>query len=149
MTLLARTRGFTLIELLVVIAIIAMLASIILSSLNTARSKSRDARREADLKEMQTAVEQYMSDSNGVPPTSLATLVPKYMPALPLDPYANTTNSYGYAADTTTGHYCIGTKLENAAPSSAATTCGAVTNSVLTSGVSGSGNGTNPYYVGA
>ncbi len=51
--------GFTLIELLVVIAIIGVLASIVLASLNSARQKSRDARRIADVKQLQLALELY------------------------------------------------------------------------------------------
>lgn len=58
------SHGFTLIELLVVIAIIGILASVILASLNSARSKARDAVRKHDLSQIAIALELY-HDKNG------------------------------------------------------------------------------------
>jgi prepilin-type N-terminal cleavage/methylation domain-containing protein len=60
-------RGFTLIELLVVIAIIGVLSSVVLSSLNTARAKARDASRAQTISQIQTALELYYDSYNGYP----------------------------------------------------------------------------------
>jgi type II secretion system protein G len=61
-------KGFTLIELLVVIAIIGLLSTLAVVALNSARQKSRDSKRVADIKQIQTALELYFADSvNGYP----------------------------------------------------------------------------------
>lgn len=109
-----RNKGFTLIELLVVIAIIGILASIVLASLNSARQKSRDARRIADVKQIQLALELYFDGNSGKYPGgdeagtgagSYATLAPSYIATLPSDPLAG--RAYQYQAFTTsTGTAC-------------------------------------------
>ena len=126
-----RQRGFTLIELLVVVAIIGMLSSVVLASLNGARKKGRDARRLADLKQLQTALELYFSDNNAYPistsqasaPTALADLSPTYITAVSDDPLGGSYH-YVYKSDAGGSFYCIGAIMEGNAPVSTCNTTG-------------------------
>ncbi len=62
-----KQKGFTLIELLVVIAIIGLLSTLAVVSLNSAREKARDARREADVKLINNAIQLYIQENNAAP----------------------------------------------------------------------------------
>ncbi|MBI2052379.1 MAG: prepilin-type N-terminal cleavage/methylation domain-containing protein [Candidatus Sungbacteria bacterium] len=112
-------RGFTVIELLVVIAVIGILSSIVLVSLNSSRAKARDARRAADIKQVQLALELFFDNNNSYPVASawfggqgncwgtvtnnwVPGLSPGYVSALPLDPRSTNCGSvYLYAGNAT------------------------------------------------
>lgn len=124
------SQGFTLIEILVVVAIIGILSTVVLSSLNSARSKSRDVRRSAEVREIVTALELYRSDHGKFPCHSIQysddsdflqpLITEGYLGSKPEDPL-NPSYVYTYmTAKETSGGPCgqifqIGYYFENAA----------------------------------
>jgi prepilin-type N-terminal cleavage/methylation domain-containing protein len=68
-------KGFTLIELLVVVAIIAILSSVVIASLASARVKSRDARRISDVRQITLALDLYFDSKGYYPPVFQDTTV--------------------------------------------------------------------------
>lgn len=77
-----RKRIFTLIELLVVIGIIAILAGLLLPSLNKARKSSKRITCMNNLRQMGMLVQNYQSDYNSVFPPWISTLYPNYTTSL-------------------------------------------------------------------
>lgn len=104
-------KGFTLIELLVVIAIIGILASIVLASLNSARMKSRDARRVADIKQVQLALELYYDAHAGYPATLSLLTTGGQIAVIPTDPLTGSYNYAGLGGDTCSSYH-LGASLE-------------------------------------
>lgn len=125
-----KKKGFTLIELLVVIAIIGLLATLAVISLGSARKDARDAKRQADMRTLQSAVELYINDTGSVPSsaswTVLSTDLADYLAGdAPQPPTGGTICSgstgtwnanycYFYCSDTTNQDYLMGAKLESA-----------------------------------
>lgn len=69
-------KAFTLIELLVVISIIGVLSSVVLSSLGSVRSKTRDTVRKADMQNIYKMLVAYQMEYGGIPVTFSASRNP-------------------------------------------------------------------------
>lgn len=117
-------KGFTLIELLVVIAIIGLLSTLAVIALNNARAKSRDAKRVADVKQIQSALELYYNDANGYPATADVVIdgatalkfgTTEYMKIVPKAPEPPVGNVYTYANATSYTDYTLQYTLETGA----------------------------------
>jgi prepilin-type N-terminal cleavage/methylation domain-containing protein len=125
-------RGFTLIELIVVIAIIGVLLTITLSGVGNARIRSRDARRVADMRIIQSALEMYVfNEPTRTYPTSLADAnLKKYASSLPMVDPQNKIYEYQRPACFTTTILSSGaqTTLAKASSPTANTGCAASNN---------------------
>lgn len=121
-----KNRGFSLIELMVVIGIIGVLSTIVMVSLSSAREKGRDARRIADIRNIQLALSLYYQDHYFYPKNIYASsnayvgsdsrngLLGTYFPVVPTDPNSSVACSagteascYKYAAFSATGGACL------------------------------------------
>ncbi len=120
----SQKRGFTLIELLVAVAIVGILATIGLLTYGTFIKNARDSRRQADLKAIQSALEQYFADQFYYPCTitfgsaltssigncsaTTPSTIKTYLNTLPSEQLSSSSRSpYYYAAfATSTGGTC-------------------------------------------
>ena len=116
-------KGFTLIELLLVIIILGVLTAMITGNFFTSLKKGRDAKRKADLEQIQRALEMYYEDKRVYPDslsfgnslcetTSCLSGEKIYMQKLPNDPISG--KNYEYIQPSGTGDdYKLFACLEN------------------------------------
>ncbi len=116
-------KGFTLIELLIVIIILGVLASLITGNFFTSLKKGRDARRKADLGQIQKALELYYEDKRAYPTQapnpgfvfgeqfSDSTTGKTYMQRVATDPVGNV--DYHYESDSDGTYFKLYSCLEN------------------------------------
>lgn len=65
-----KLTGFTLIELLIVMIVLAGLATLFIANFPSAQRRARDTRRISDIKQYQTALENYANVNGGIYPAA-------------------------------------------------------------------------------
>lgn len=134
-------RGFTLVELLITISIIVLLSTIGIITYSQVFKNGRDAKRQSDLKQIQSALEQYRADQGFYPPAiNFATAVSltnctgktppppctvnkTYLKEIPHDPIGSPEYDYkaykelpsALCTSTDCFDYCLYAKVENSA----------------------------------
>jgi prepilin-type N-terminal cleavage/methylation domain-containing protein len=93
-----KIRGFTLIEIMIVIGIMVVLMSVLVPSLQRARSQAKLAVCIETIKNTATAIETYSVErKNEVPPNNLSALVPEYLKVVPTEQICNKPYDYEVA----------------------------------------------------
>ena len=92
-----REKGFTLVEIMIVVAVIAIISAIAIPNFMAARSRSRANACKANLRQIDSAVEEAamdygLTDGRSV---SFANLVPNYIKRTPICPAGGTYGSTG------------------------------------------------------
>ncbi len=114
-----KTLGFSLIELMVIIAILGLLAGLVSGNFINSLKKGRDAKRKADLEQIQRALEMYYEDNRAYPTTinfggsichPEGCSTKNYMQKVPQDPSGS---NYGYSSDSNGSYYRLYACLEN------------------------------------
>lgn len=127
-----KKSGFTIIELLVTVSIIALLSAIGFVVYRSLLQQGRDAKRQSDLKSIQSALEQYRADQGFYPssltfagsslnnctgnPSALCTITKTYLNIIPADPTGS--SQYCYQ-----GSYELYAQLENPPSGAPSYTC--------------------------
>lgn len=122
-------KGFTLIELLTAVAIIAVLTAVVTANFRQARMKSRDAKRIADIKNIQLALQSFFDRCRSYPETlNIAdtagdtcpdgVTLGSFITRIPIPPAGSLHPNYNYARYSEAGYpgpikYHIGAELED------------------------------------
>jgi prepilin-type N-terminal cleavage/methylation domain-containing protein len=116
MVMISFTRGFTLVELMVVISVIGILSVIVYANVGSASPKARDVERQADLRNLQTAIEQFKQKNGRYPtagcalvngwsiessacPEYVTGLIPDFLSNLPHDKKRTTNRGFAYSTN--------------------------------------------------